>query len=116
VHACEAFPESARALGIEPATVEDFLAATGESPRLIVANPPRAGLGERAPALLNALAWRSPEPLWLHVMSCEPVALARDLERLAGDHGAFTRLGVRAYDTLPQTAHVELVVWMRSRH
>jgi 23S rRNA (uracil1939-C5)-methyltransferase len=112
---CESYPESARALGIEPETAEAFLGRSEEAPRLVVANPPRAGLGDRVASLLNALGWRARGDLALHVMSCEPAALARDLEHLTGDEGAFTLLGVRAYDTLPQTAHVEVVAWLERR-
>src|SRR5690606_11717304 len=46
---CESYPESAAALGVEPQTAEafcrDWLASTRPTPELIVANPPRAGLG-----------------------------------------------------------------------
>jgi 23S rRNA (uracil1939-C5)-methyltransferase len=115
VRACEAFPESARALGILPERAEDFLARSTDAPGLVVANPPRAGLGDRVASLLNALAYRSRRPMALHIMSCEPAALARDLERLAGGDGAFVELGARAYDTLPQTAHIEVVAWLVSR-
>lgn len=113
---CESYPESAKALGIAPQSVEDFLDAVLESdgslPTLVVANPPRAGLGERACEQLVALAGRVGAGMKLHVMSCDPQALVDDLNRL--EAAGFRRLGVVAYDTLPQTAHVEVVAWLEA--
>jgi 23S rRNA (uracil1939-C5)-methyltransferase len=106
VLACEAYAESARALEVEPSTAEAFLADHGgEQPDLVVANPPRAGLGVEVCAAIGKL-----RPRWLHVMSCHPASMARDLERLRA--AGFRLLGARAYDTLPQTAHIEVVVWL----
>ena len=119
---CESYPESARALGVEAQTVEAFLAARlepgpgtegetgagagldapGPALDLIVANPPRAGLGEAVCGQLRALA--APR---IHIMSCNPATLAIDLEHLAP---SYRRTALWAFDTLPHTAHVELVV------
>ncbi len=110
VRACEAYPESAAQLGLPPERAEDFLErqqATGEPPSLVIANPPREGLGPRVCAALLQLA-----PQRLHIMSCGPAGLARDLAALAS---GYRMLGLRAYDTLPQTPHVELVAWLE-RH
>jgi len=41
-------------------------------------------------------------------MSCGPAALARDIEALTAG-GAYVLRSLRAFDTLPQTPHVELV-------
>lgn len=106
---CESYAESARALGIEPRTAADFLrefaAATPfRRPELVVANPPRAGMGEEVCALLRRIAAPS-----LAIMSCHPASLARDLGRLL-EGGRYAIVSTRAYDTLPQTAHVEIVV------
>ncbi|MFV8751244.1 class I SAM-dependent RNA methyltransferase [Nannocystaceae bacterium ST9] len=108
VIACESYAESAQALGIDPMAVEDFLLARkSERPQLIVANPPRAGLGaEVCSRLLEVGAPR------LHMMSCNAETLADDLARLAPGY-ELERL--RGYDTLPQTAHLELVAWLRRR-
>ncbi len=111
VIACESYAESAEALGIAPMAVEDFLLAHKTSPagppNLVVANPPRAGLGaEVCLRLLEA------GPERVHMMSCNPETLADDLARLAP---AYTLERLRAYDTLPQTAHLELVAWLRRR-
>src|SRR5690606_27563315 len=108
---CESYPESAAALGVEPETAEAFcrrwLAESQPTPELIVANPPRAGLGEAVCAGLLALAAER-----VHIMSCNPATLRADLDRLAP---GYQRIGLRGYDTLPQTPHVELVAWLRRR-
>lgn len=102
VVACESYPESARALGVEPEPVERFLERWRERPDLAVANPPRKGLGEAVCAGLIVLA--APR---LHVMSCGPEGLARDLARLCA--GGYRVERLVAVDALPQTPHVELV-------
>jgi 23S rRNA (uracil1939-C5)-methyltransferase len=103
---CEAYPESARALGVAPESAESFLArelAASERrvPELVVLNPPRKGLGEDVCARLIALG--SPE---VRIMSCGPEGLARDLRALSSH---YRLVSLRAFDTLPQTPHVELV-------
>jgi 23S rRNA (uracil1939-C5)-methyltransferase len=111
VMACEAYPESAAALGIAPQTAEGFLTTALEralTPELIIANPPRAGLGPLVCGLLVQMAANA--PFRLHVMSCEPRAMARDLAALGG----WSVESATAYDTLPQTAHVEIVMRLRA--
>lgn len=109
---CELYPESAEALGVPPSSSEDFLRArladTGAPrPQLIVANPPRKGMGrDVCAALVSTGAAR------LHIMSCSPDSLARDLASLASH---YVVEAVRAFDTLPHTAHVECVAWLRKR-
>ena len=115
VVACEAYPESAAQLGIEASSVEDFLARelASSSPRvpdLLVANPPRKGLGERVTSALSRL--RAPE---LRIMSCGPEGLARDLAQLTSPEGGYMLAELRAFDTLPQTPHVELVAVLKRR-
>ncbi|MFO7566483.1 MAG: TRAM domain-containing protein [Enhygromyxa sp.] len=108
---CEAYPESAAALGVEPQTAEEFcqrwIAEGRPTPELIVANPPRAGLGEAVCAGLLELA--APR---VHLMSCNPATLRADLDRLAP---GYALIGLQGYDTLPQTPHVEVVAWLRRR-
>jgi 23S rRNA (uracil1939-C5)-methyltransferase len=103
---CESYAESALALGIEPTSVEAFLAerlARSErtTPQLVIANPPRKGLGEAVCKQLLELA-----PEQLGIMSCGPAGLARDLDFLSA---RYRLTSLKAYDTLPQTPHVELV-------
>lgn len=101
VHACDEDPESAATLGVTPEPAATFLARhAGTKPDLIVANPPRKGLGDEVCALLVALG--APR---LHIMSCSGKSLARDLAALPG----YSVRRLRAYDTLPQTPHLELV-------
>ncbi len=109
---CELAPESARALGVTAQGVEAFLSEWVSEPDrrvpgLVVANPPRQGLGERVCALLSELG--APR---LHIMSCGPEGLARDLGRLAT---RYELTSLRAFDTLPQTPHVELVAHLALR-
>lgn len=116
VVACEAHAESAAALGIAPESVESFLArvltrdgARDEAavPDLVIANPPRKGLGPQVCGSLLSL--RAP---LLRIMSCGPEALAADLERLSA---AYDLVELKAFDTLPQTPHIELVAALRLR-
>lgn len=117
VYPCESYPESARQLGVEPKLVEEFLAeilvnprGPGNAPDLVVANPPRGGLGPTVCQQLNQL-----HASRLHVMSCNPRSLRDDLARLTGEDGAYRLIQTRAFDTLPQTAHIELVAWLVGR-
>jgi 23S rRNA (uracil1939-C5)-methyltransferase len=102
VLACESYPESAAALGVEPCSVERFLDRESGTPALVVANPPRKGLGADVCEALARIA-----PPRLHVMSCGPEGLARDLAQLV--RSGYRLASLTAYDTLPQTPHVELV-------
>jgi 23S rRNA (uracil1939-C5)-methyltransferase len=104
---CESHPESARALGCDAESAEAFLARMrGRRPDLVIANPPRKGLAAAADALL---ALGAP---CLHIMSCGPEGLARDLATLSARYEVAS---LQAFDTLPQTAHVELVARLRLR-
>ena len=98
---CESHPESASSLGIEPETAEAFLARQTSAPDAVVANPPRKGLGAEVTNELLRL-----RPARIHVMACGPGGLAADIAALAPGY----RLeSLHAYDTLPQTPHVELI-------
>ena len=98
---CESHPESAESLGVDPETVEHFLARQTEAPRAVVANPPRKGLGSNTTRELLRLG-----PERIHIMACGPSGLGKDIEALAPGYRVES---LRAYDTLPQTPHVELV-------
>lgn len=98
---CESDPEGARSLGVQAETAELFLARQTDAPDAVVANPPRKGLGAAVTAELLRL-----RPARIHVMACGPAALAKDIAALAEGY----RLeSLQAYDTLPQTPHVELI-------
>ncbi len=66
---------------------------------VVVVDPPRTGLSERAAGFLREL--RAPRVLYV---SCNPATLARDLSRLSGAYGI---AGIEGYDFFPQTHHVE---------
>lgn len=113
---CESYPESAKQLGIEPETAEDLLERLLARPPAeravdaVIADPPRVGLGSKLCAQLAELG-----PRHLHLMSCSGASLRRDLDRLLASDGGFRLAGLRGYDTLPQTPHVELVAWLARR-
>lgn len=69
---------------------------------LVVANPPRTGLG---PGVAPAMAGLRPERIVL--ISCDAPTLARDVKRLS--QGGFTLQRVIPVDMFPQTAQVETV-------
>lgn len=105
---CESYPESAAVLGVAAESAEAFLArqrAAGRVPALVVANPPRGGMGPAVCAALTGLA-----PANLQIMSCSAEALVRDLAVLQA--GGYVLRRLRAYDTLPHTPHLELVAWL----
>jgi 23S rRNA (uracil1939-C5)-methyltransferase len=97
--------------------VEDYLARILadahhllRNAELVIANPPRGGLGPTVCEQLNGLG--APR---LHLMSCSPASLVDDLRRLTGPAGRYRLIGARAFDTLPQTNHIEVVVWLVGR-
>jgi len=86
--------------------VED-VAATLPRPRMILANPPRAGLAHAATeAVVHSGADR------IGYVSCDPATLARDIARLAG---RYQLTSLRAFDQFPQTAHVECLAVLQRR-
>jgi 23S rRNA (uracil1939-C5)-methyltransferase len=85
---------------------ESWLAAITDSPDLIVADPPRAGLGKAAVAELNRL-----KPRELVLAACDPSTLSRDLAGLLA--GGFEITSVTMVDLFPQTYHLEAVIRLR---
>lgn len=86
--------------------VERLVGALDGRPDVIVADPPRKGLGRE---LVDALCARAPERI-IHV-ACDPAALARDLALFAARGYALDRL--RAFDAFPMTHHFECVARLR---
>ncbi len=76
---------------------------------LIVVNPPRKGLSPEAFAALVAVT----APRLIYV-SCDPLTLARDLDRLS--HAGYTVLRVQPFDMFPQTDQVETVALLEHSH
>ncbi len=85
------------------ANVEDYLAALDETPDLILADPPRAGLGKVVVKELVRI--RAPR---LTIVSCDPATLARDLHGLIAENYRIEK--VTLVDLFPQTFHLETVV------
>jgi 23S rRNA (uracil1939-C5)-methyltransferase len=83
------------------ASAEEFLRDLTDTPNLIVADPPRAGLGCEATAELLRVA--VPQ---LTIVSCDPATLARDLRQLLATY-RIERLTL--VDLFPRTYHFETV-------
>ncbi|MBT8224834.1 MAG: class I SAM-dependent RNA methyltransferase [Dactylosporangium sp.] len=69
---------------------------------LVVADPPRTGLG---PEVVPRIVERAPRAI--AYVSCDPATFARDLRTFA-THG-YALAGLRAFDAFPMTHHVEVV-------
>jgi 23S rRNA (uracil1939-C5)-methyltransferase len=96
---------NAGATNIRPrrGSAEEYLPANESKPDLIVADPPRAGLGPTATAeLLRIMA---PQ---LTIVSCDPSTLARDLRKLLA--GGYAIEKITLVDLFPQTYHFETIV------
>jgi tRNA/tmRNA/rRNA uracil-C5-methylase (TrmA/RlmC/RlmD family) len=75
--------------------------------RLVVADPPRAGLARE---VIDYLSRRGSGACRLAYVSCDPATLARDIGLLVA-HG-WVLDGLRAFDAFPMTHHVECVAIM----
>ena len=82
--------------------VEAMLPSLEPRPDVVLVDPPRAGCHPRALEALCALA-----PRQVVYVSCEPKALARDLQRLV--EGPFRVEQVQPIDLFPQTHHIECI-------
>ncbi len=83
-------------------SAEEFLTSVDSTPDLIVADPPRAGLGKETTAQLLRI-----RPRALKIVSCDPATLARDLRKLLE---AYRIERLTLVDLFPQTYHFEVVV------
>ncbi|MBN1145836.1 MAG: class I SAM-dependent RNA methyltransferase [Anaerolineales bacterium] len=90
------------------AEVEDVLPRLEVEPRVILLDPPRAGLAPQAMDGLLSLG----APLLVYV-SCDPATLGRDARRLGG--GGYELAQVTPFDLFPQTYHVESVSFWISK-
>jgi 23S rRNA (uracil1939-C5)-methyltransferase len=91
---------SARTVNLD---VDVYLAGLEEAPDLVVADPPRSGLGTKVTAELARV-----KPAALTLVSCEPATLARDLKALVA--AGFEIREICLVDLFPQTFHMETVV------
>lgn len=89
--------------------VEDWLASmqtsAEQAPDLVLADPPRAGLGKAAVARLLEL-----RPADLVLVACDPATLARDLAALVA---AYSIRQLTMVDLFPQTFHLETIAHLR---
>lgn len=86
---------------------EDWLAKATRTPDLVVADPPRTGLGKVAVQHLLRL-----KPPRITLISCNPSTLARDLAELKS---AYDIAGLTLIDLFPQTHHLETVAKLSLR-
>jgi 23S rRNA (uracil1939-C5)-methyltransferase len=84
-------------------SAEEYLAGLQDKPDLILADPPRAGLGKHAVRELARI--KAPR---LVIVSCDPATLARDLEGLLAASYKIDKMTL--VDLFPQTFHLETVV------
>lgn len=71
---------------------------------LLIADPPRAGMKECIPLLVEL------GPRFIAYMSCDPVTLARDLKELLG---SYEILDTHLLDFFPNTYHLESLVFLK---
>lgn len=88
-------------LRAQQASAEEFLGTLNTAPDVIVADPPRAGLGMQASTELLRLRPRS-----LRIVSCDPATLARDIRKFTT---AYHIERLTLIDLFPQTYHFEVV-------
>jgi 23S rRNA (uracil1939-C5)-methyltransferase len=87
------------------APVERALPALELKPDILLADPPRSGLG--AKVIPHLLALQAP---FIAYISCDPATLARDAARLA--RGGYRLEQITLIDMFPQTYHIEsLSLW-----
>jgi 23S rRNA (uracil1939-C5)-methyltransferase len=94
-------------LAFHKGSAEEFLRTMQETPELIVADPPRTGLGSEVSAELLRL-----RPPQLTIVSCDPATLSRDLKTLLQ---AFEIQRIALIDLFPQTFHFETIVHLRRK-
>jgi len=87
-------------------SAEEFLHSVTETPDLIVADPPRAGLERDTVSELLRIA-----PHRLTLISCDTATLARDLKKLLPAYGIRK---VTIIDLFPQTYHMEAVIQLEN--
>jgi 23S rRNA (uracil1939-C5)-methyltransferase len=87
---------------VEKASAIEFLASVQQTLDLVVADPPRAGLGPEVTAELLRVM-----PGNLILVSCDPATMARDLKKLLA---AYRVERLTLIDLFPQTYHFETIV------
>jgi 23S rRNA (uracil1939-C5)-methyltransferase len=87
-------------------SVDQFLESFAEPCDLVVADPPRAGLGKLAVKRLIALG-----PKRITLVACDPATLARDLAPMLSAGYALEKLVM--IDLFPHTYHIETVAKLK---
>ena len=89
-------------------STEAYLTAVAGTlrPDVIVADPPRAGLGPKVCAQISKLA--APEIIYV---SCDPATLARDVKQLTSEGWQISEMHL--IDLFPQTFHIETCTVLR---
>jgi 23S rRNA (uracil1939-C5)-methyltransferase len=89
-------------------TVEGYLTSVAGTlkPNVIVADPPRFGLGQKVCAHLSRL-----KPQEIVYVSCDPATLARDIGHLVSDGWRIAE--IHLLDLFPQTFHIEACAVLR---
>jgi 23S rRNA (uracil1939-C5)-methyltransferase len=86
---------------------EEVLAGLDLAPRVMVVDPPRAGIERRAMDGILAL-----RPDHLAYASCDPATLGRDARRLQA--GGYRLVEATPFDLFPQTYHIESIsFWVK---
>lgn len=93
-------------IGWRVGRVEKVLTGLPMRPDVVVADPPRSGLGRRT---VEAVA--AHQPAQVLYVACDPAALARDLALFAEQRYGLADL--RAFDAFPMTHHLECVALLR---
>lgn len=89
--------------------VEDFLMANENRFDIVVADPPRSGLGSMVISKILEM-----KPLKIGYISCNPSTLARDL-KLFVESGEYEIEVIKPFDMFPQTYHVESIVLIKRK-
>ena len=90
------------AVEVSQSSTEDFLKHLTVAPDLVLADPPRTGLGRGVVARLAEL-----KPRRITIVACDPATLARDLPGLLAAGYRIEKLTM--IDLFPQTYHIETV-------
>lgn len=90
-------------IDVHHADVDKWIETLEIGPELLVADPPRAGLGKTVTRHIVRL-----RPRRIHIVACDPATLARDLAVLLANGYRIDRMIVA--DLFPQTYHVETLV------
>jgi 23S rRNA (uracil1939-C5)-methyltransferase len=87
------------------ATAEEYLNKLDTAPEFVLADPPREGLDK---AVVRELVRLRPQRL--HIISCDPATLARDMRGLLDAGYRIEKVAMA--DLFPQTYHLETIVWL----